>query len=1281
MNAVSIYLRWTPVLALIALSGALLLTAPGAEGALDAVQLWNEDFTDEAKVIRDGAVIGITATDFSSVGGTRNATVSDPTNPGDGFNVTLYDDGTHGDAAANDGIYTGNFTVCSDGGSSGSCTNAAGGVIDIAEGDPVSVYVDLDGDGSYNQVTMSTDYTGPGMATPFTGGFVSGELIITITIIIEGEAPLDPASVTYSVDAGAPAMFTQIAPDTFQAIIDTFLLVDGPHVVSTLSADEAGNIGMGSFDIIVDNTVPDIVYACTTIASNGNVLIGTQVTDLHLDGDTIKWNWDDGDWVFPMLSGNDVFFVVTIPYDDIVPGEHSVTVTAKDLASNSMTLITRWILPEQDLNFLAIEPPVIDPYMYVGCETVPIPLELLNEGEVPLDLEFSLVVDELSVDTGFFRLDAGSDDTIVFIWPSVSPGAHDLKLVVNLVNDTTSGKSTWIVEVKDPDDNSLVMLPSPLHVYAFPITSDDIRPGDTVNVDSVISNLGDFPQEAIVQLVVDGEVVDTITTTIPAMTNKTVDLMWLQASEGTHDMEVRVFMPEFHGTEVPVDTYTVPDASGGSIRIEGDGDGDNGDDGDKSPVDQFLDAFEPVNQYLPMERVPEDLRPWLVPLLLIGILFIIGIVAVARKKPKKSSTPAKEPEIKPVEMPPVTGTGGTSTTTTAAPKTPEPSIEDEFPDRTEDEGEVMIPVDDDVGKTPRETGRSDFPYPTTAMTSDTSTGTTTTKDPDKPPASAPPIVPPIASTTKEDDGKGEPCVDIIEAYSTTARGISDADAAADDAKDDADDAQEQADKADLTADDAEEKAREAEKECDDAKKEYEGEGVGDAEKEAKKAEDRVKDLEDRMKELEGDVPQVDGVSLGPKPGYTHGGVGFGTMIHVTHVYYRDDQAEIDLNRELKKRYKEYKKLKKDLDDAKEEAKEAKKKAEEAREEAKDAKKKADEACEKARKAREEADRLRGAANDAQENAVKMGGEATSAANDAQEADDAATPDRKGVDDCKDCLAKVKRTKARIEELKRKYENLKGGSQMEGPRNRHSQMDAQGAWDQWWNSFKQFRDEAKRLMDMKSFTDADLPDEFIGVFDWGGPVGTAVGYGAEDTVLAPIPTDTIKAVGGIYAVFQGMFDPKYIMGAKILNLHLSSKEADQATKAFKSFPRVLDRALKSYEKLQRLVELDGKISDALSSWEDCLKKLPPAPETPEVDMNNLCYKQCLDKLKELEEAERKLRELIRRAEGCKPDGLDDMFAEGNKIKGQLNGMKKSMDRTRNGLENYRRAHRAHLGLDD
>jgi hypothetical protein len=240
------------------------------------------------------------------------------------------------------------------------------------------------------------------------------------------------------------------------------------------------------------------------------------------------------------------------------------------------------------------------------------------------------------------------------------------------------------------------------------------------------------------------------------------------------------------------------------------------------------------------------------------------------------------------------------------------------------------------------------------------------------------------------------------------------------------------------------------------------------------------------------------------------------------------------------------------------------------------------------------------------------------------------------------------------------------------------LDVQGAWDAWWDSFKKFRDEAKSLMDMKNFTDADLPDEFTGLWDWGGPVGTAVGYGAEDFTFTPIPTDSIKAVGELYKVFQAAFDPSTALGARTLYSELGAKDAEAAAKAFKGFPRVLRNSVKSFEKLSKLKELDGKIGDALDAWKDCLDKLPEPPEDPEVDMDSLCYEQCLDKLEELRAHEARFRKLIKQAEDCEPEGIEEMFEEANGLKGQLNNMIKQMDRTRKGLEDYRRAMRSYFG---
>jgi len=691
-----------------------------------------------------------------------------------------------------------------------------------------------------------------------------------------------------------------------------------------------------------------------------------------------------------------------------------------------------------------------------------------------------------------------------------------------------------------------------------------------------------------------------------------------------------------------------------------------------------------------MESVPENIRPWLVPLLLI-VIGGIAIVALTRKKPKKDDKELENADLKPVEMPAITGEGAPTPTTSDKPVS---LTEGGSSVSSTDDDEAVTLVVPDASKTPTPDGQVPIPDTTTGLTSETpttgeTTGTTTTKSPDKPPTMAPPIVPPIASTTSDDDGKGDPCVDIIKSQTRAREEVSDAQAAANDAKKKEREADDEADTADRTASNAEKKANTAQKECDDAKKEYEGHGVDEAEKEAKAAEDRLKEMEERLEELEGDIPTGDGVSLEPKPGYHSVGVGRGTMILPTNIYYRDEQAERDHMRKVDEAWKEFKKTKKDLNKAKDDAKVERNEANEAAEKAKDAKKRMEEACKKAKDSQEEANTLRGAANDAQTKATTMGAEAETATEKVAAERAEAKEDMGQVNDCKDCLAKVRRTLKRIENLKRDYRSLKGGSALRGPQRRHNKLDGNAAWDRYWDSFKRLRDNAKALSEIKGFTEADLPSEFSGLWDWGGgkdePVdyligatGTYVGMRAEDYVKAPIPTDTIKAVGGLYIYFQARLDPEMSDGRTTLWEHLEPKEAEQAELAFKRFSRVLTNGIKGFEKLYEMAELDGEIGEALKKWQDCLDKLPEAPETPEVDFDKLCYKQCLDKLAELEEAERKMRELVNRAQNCEPGGLDDKLQKANELKGQLERMGDAMDSTSKGLEDYRKAMTASSG---
>lgn len=1220
--------RWVTVILLLAMAVTVLTGSQDSEAALDSVDLWKEDFTSIATVITDGGVVGITATDGNTTGGIRNVTVSDPTNPGDAINVTLYDDGTHGDAVAGDGTYTGNFTVCDDGGTSGSCTDEANGTIDIAEGDAVSVYVDLDDDGSYSQVSISTDYTGPGMTTPFEGGFVGGQLIITITIIIEGEAELDPGSVTYSIDAGPSVPFVMIGPNTWQAVIDTTLLEDGVHTVTTFSADEAGNADTDTFEIIVDNTVPTIDYGIATILPNGDVSVPATVDDLYLNHSTVMWRWDDGPWMDAGATGTPAVFDMVIAHGEMTPGNHSIEVTAKDLANNSMTYKMRFNLPEQSYEMLTIPPPTTDVDTVEPGDPLTVSTTVGNTGQVPADVRVDLVVDGDVVDTTTVKVEANSSEDVHLEWPSATDGEHEVTLQITMPNATTGEEPVDTIPVTSPGGGPIVVR-VPKMTLGRPVTvpSKDLEEGSALRLPASVRNPGSVTRDGTIQLVVDGEVVDTAEVTLAGGADTTEFLEWSDVTEGRHDILIRVYMPDEYGADEPVDTVTVTDVGGGPLTVPGKEEGNY--------IEGPLRFLNPIYDYQPFSNTPEEWRPWFLPLVMVSIILGIALVAIGRRRSKKKEVEEPETELKPVEMPPVTPGG--------PPVSAGPAV----------------------------------PVSLTSITSDDAEATTV-RPPEKPPATAPPpVVPPIAAATAVDD-KGEPCVEILRTQERERQDVSEARATASEARKKHQDAQDEAETADRTAGGAERKARVAQKECDDARREYEGHGVEDAEREAKEAEDRVKEMEDRIEDLEGDKPEVDGVSWEPKPGYTHGGVGFGSMLSVSHVYYRDDQAEIDLNRELKQRYEEYKDLKDKLDEAKEDAEMERKEAEEAAKKAEPAKKRMEDACEKARKAKEEAKRLRGAANDAEATVAAAGAEVESA-NEAVAAETAeADEGQERADDCQDCLAKVRRTLSRIEDLRRRYNDLKGGSDLKGPKARYSKLDAQATWDEYWESFKTLRDHAKALADIKGFTDADLPDEFQGIWDWGGPVGTAVGYGAEDKTGTVIPTDTIKAVGGLYKIFQAAFDPQYALGRTILHKHLTADEAFAAEKAFKMFPRAMSNGLRGFEKLNRLAELDDGIDEDLDQWEDCLDDLPEAPETPEVDMDKLCYKQCLEKLKELEEAERRMRELVDRAEDCEPGGLDGKLQEANRLKGQLGRMADSMDNTSKGLENYRKAHKANSG---
>jgi parallel beta-helix repeat protein len=528
----------------------------------------------------------------------------------------------------------------------------------------------------------------------------------------------------------------------------------------------------------------------------------------------------------------------------------------------------------------------------------------------------------------------------------------------------------------------------------------------------------------------------------------------------------------------------------------------------------------------------------------------------------------------------------------------------------------------------------------------------------------------------EQEGKGRPCREIME-QASSAEETGSLDRAVEEADGAVKEAERAVQNAERRAREAREESERANRDLEEAREEQERE-VLDPQRRAEEAERRVSDIEQRLQEMRDNLPGGDDVSFEPRPGWLEAGVGMGNMLHPVSIWYRDRDAMNEHTDRLRRiYYDEYKPLEAELERAREAAEEARRAAEEASTNAEEMERRLQELESRAEETRGETERAeqelqnsRNALEDAEQRASE-------AREESRRARERASEMRGDARDCEECLQDVQDLLAQIASLIESYGDLKGGEAIQGYQNSLDAIDGEETWDDWWDSFKRFRDEVKQMMDIKGLTDAQIPSQFSGVWDWGGPVGVAVGYGAEDVAGAVIPTDTIRAVGELYRVFQALFDPNTALGSRVLMEQLGADDAPRAASAFNDFPQVLRDAIGSFEELQELKKLESEISSMISGWRSCFDALPPVLGMPSVDMDALCLQQCRDKRAELEDLKERLEDLIEQAETCEPEGLEDKIDEAEGIKRWLRGMITRMNRTREGLELYRRAHRQHF----
>ena len=1096
------------------------------------VSLWTEDFSGEWVVFGNGHVVGIRASVGTVIAEMSKANVSDSGDPEDFIEVLLYDDGTHGDETAYDGVFTGNFTIIDDEGTSGSNTDDTTDTIDIAHGKNAIVTVDLDDDGT------------PGSA--------------------QAEADFSP---------------------------------------------------------------PDILIENMFIEGSGEVLAVINVTDEHLNESSVGWRWDDGDWEPPVNITSPERFTFFRPYEDLSPGEHFIEVIALDIAGNAMGYTSVFNYPNQSYENILISTPTITPTVPREGDRVTVEMNITNQGDVPVNLHLELRVNGSVEDTDTLTVNGHAYLLWNLTWLDVLEGEYAVEIGVTM----------------------------------------PVLPADQMNVDTItVSPQGGEgpivvgPTEDVTITDDDGEETDWLPFILGGAL--IVILIGGIAYGISRDKET----PSVHTRD---DRVYAPDISLGK--------GFPG--GTKAPpVIQEFEHEPKVDPGHPSEGGPSGRgKP--------SVDDVQLVKEWDKATPRLSDASLKQPPMKPAEGPtipyvhPPMGPQTTPSTPPPPPESPppEPSL------RPSDAGSGPEPCDDVIPgpewelppqPAPAEGPTKPYVHPPMGPQKAHPTPPSSTPEPPVPPIDTipipeypkdmmPPVPPPyhgeetppppievtptppakktpfppatetarpppvqpaeptVPSVTPIPVGvppltmgrKGKPCKEIIEAAEQSSKDHQELE-----------NAKKAAEEAERKGEEARRKAEQAEKEVEEAERKEK-----EAERKAKEAEEEARKTKEAEEAYTNLVMKLHGIRDKNSDGY------------------KKLEAELEKAKARMKRLQEGG------------GREAVVDAEQARGRAMDAGVALKKAKWKAAIAKNEANEAKAKANEAREKV--------------REAQEKAFGKNQKAKECNECLDKVKALLAEIAVLRQQYADLKAGKDIASFKEGLSELDIKGVWDDWWDSFKRFRDECRKVKELKGFTDAKLPKEFKGLWDWGGPVGTAVGYGLEEVGGFPILTDAIKAVGELYKVFQAYFDPSTALGARILSDALDTQEVVAAASAFKDFTEVLKKALKSFEQLQKLVELDKKIQSELKKWTDCLNKLPPVPDMPQVDLDALCYKQCLEKLEELLALRARLEELIEQAKKCKPSKLDTLMKEASDLKRELTSMCKKMDRTRKGLKLYLKAH--------
>ncbi|MDK2465104.1 MAG: CARDB domain-containing protein [Candidatus Korarchaeota archaeon] len=226
-------------------------------------------------------------------------------------------------------------------------------------------------------------------------------------------------------------------------------------------------------------------------------------------------------------------------------------------------------------------------------------------------------------------------------------------------------------------------------------------------------------------------------------------------------------------------------------------------------------------------------------------------------------------------------------------------------------------------------------------------------------------------------------------------------------------------------------------------------------------------------------------------------------------------------------------------------------------------------------------------------------------------------------------------------------------------------------DDWAGALKGFMGALRRVSSVLKLAKTDVdPTRFRGLWDWEGrllgSLGTSAGYLAEELASGPVPTDLVKAVGGMYSIMSSILNPNTWGGGRLL-MGMDLGDWDKILRAFNEFPRELEKLKGDPAKIRAAREGIEGVRGCLKGLAECLEglHLPSSIQLPGDCESAL--ETANQELEMLADLDRRLTDCEARLEECRA-GAEEARERAKEVRSRVSSLRRMAE----GLVLYRRA---------